>query len=180
LRLQQQIHDQKPANPIYQQELARTYYNRGILRYDGGDFNHAELDFRQAVQLLEPLAEKYADAPVDNANPPPSQELARVYDDLASVLGRVGRMPEATQFSERAVGIQEGLYKKEPDNREYKMELAQYYFTLANLSRYQDHLELAEQKNRQALALFDELVKPASSISKERAKAQALRDWLLK
>jgi hypothetical protein len=89
-------------------------------------------------------------------------------------------MPEATQVSERAVAIQEGLYKKEPDNREYKMELAQFYFTLANLFRYEDHLDLAEQRNRQALALFDELVKPASSISKERAKAQALRDWLLK
>jgi len=180
LHLQQQIHDQKPANSIYQQELARTYYNRGFLRYDGGDLEHAESDFRQAVQLLQPLAEKYADATVDNTNPPPAQELARAYDDLASVLGHEGRMPEATQVSERAVAIQEGLYKKEPDNREYKMELAQFYFTLANLFRYEDHLDLAEQRNRQALALFDELVKPASSISKERAKAQALRDWLLK
>jgi tetratricopeptide (TPR) repeat protein len=180
LRLQQQIHDQNPANSIYQQELARTYYNRGILRYDNGDLNHAESDFRQAVQLLQPLAEKYADAPVDNTNPPPSQELARTYDDLASVLGREGRMPEATQFSKRAVGIQEGLYKKEPDNREYQMELAQFYFTLANLFSYEDHMDLAEQRNQQALALFDELAKPASSISRERARAQALRDWLLK
>jgi hypothetical protein len=46
----------KPQNEKYQQELARTCYNRGILHFDAGDWNASESDFRQAVHLLEPLA----------------------------------------------------------------------------------------------------------------------------
>jgi hypothetical protein len=177
LGLQQQIHDQKPANSIYQQELARTYYNRGILRYDNRDFNNSESDFRQAVRLLEPLAEKNAGAPTENTNPPPSQELARVYNDLATLLGSEGRMPEGLQFSERAVAIQEGLRRKEPDNREYKMELARFYEAMADLLADNNH-DLAKQRNQQALVLFDELATPSTSLRTERAWAQKLHDYL--
>jgi tetratricopeptide (TPR) repeat protein/energy-coupling factor transporter ATP-binding protein EcfA2 len=179
LRLQQQLHDEKPANSIYQQELARTYYNRGILRFDNRDLNHAESDFRQAVQLLQPLAERNAGTSTDNTNPPPSQELARVYNNLALMLGDEGRTQEAMQFSTRAVGIQEGLLKKEPGNREYKMELAQFYSVMANLLVDENQMELAEQRNQQALTLLDELAMPSSSLRMERAEALKLRDWLL-
>jgi tetratricopeptide (TPR) repeat protein len=180
LRLQQQIHEQKPANSIYQQELARTYYNRGILRYDNGDLNNSESDFRQATRLLEPLADKNAGVPAENTSPPPSQELARVYDDLATLLGSEGRTPEGVQFSAGAVGIQEGLRKKEPDNREYKMELAQFYFTMADLLSNENHLGSAEQRSEQAVVLYEELATPAASLRKELANARMLRDRLLK
>ncbi len=33
IRLQQDLHTQEPSNAIYQQELARSYYNRGIIRF---------------------------------------------------------------------------------------------------------------------------------------------------
>ena len=39
----------------------------------------------------------------------------------------------AAQFFERAIAIHEGLCKKEPGNREYKMELAQFYDDMAIL-----------------------------------------------
>jgi len=175
LALQQQIHQQQPANSIYQQELARTYYNRGILRYDNGDLNHSESDFRQAVRLLEPLTEGNAGAL--NTSPPPSQELARVYNDLATLLGSEGRMPEGVQFSARAVAIQEGLRRKEPDNREYKMDLARFYEAMADLLADDNH-DLAKQRNQQALALFDELATPSTSLRTERAVAQKLHDYL--
>ncbi len=178
LALQQQIHQQQPANSIYQQELARTYYNRGILRYDNRDLNNSESDFRQAVRLLEPLAEKNAGAPTENTNPPPSQELARVYNDLATLLGSEGRMPEGVQFSERAVAIQEGLRRKEPDNREYKMELARFNETMADLLAHENQIDLAKQRNQQALALFDELATPSTTLRTERAWAQKLHDYL--
>ena len=135
---------QKPADSIYQQELARTYYNRGILSFDNRDLNHAESDFRQAVLLLEPLAERNAGTSAENTNPPPSQDLAHIYNNLALLLGDEGRTPEAVQFSERAVGIQEGLRKKEPGNREYKMELAQFYSVMANLLVDENQMDLAE------------------------------------
>ena len=180
LRLQQQIHDEKPADSIYQQELARTYYNRGILSFDNKDLNHAESDFRQAVLLLQPLAERNAGTSVDNTNPPPSQDLARTCNNLALLLGDKGRTQEAMQFSTRAVGIQEGLLKKGPSNREYKMELAQFYSVMANLLVDENQMELAEQRNQQAIALLDELAMPSSSLRMERAEALKLRDWLLK
>ena len=55
LSLQQELHDQNPQNGDYQQELARTYYNRGILQYNGRLLDKAESDFREAMRLLEPL-----------------------------------------------------------------------------------------------------------------------------
>ncbi len=58
LRLQQDLHQASPQNADYAQALARTYYNRGILRYDGRDLAATESDFREAVRLLEPLAKK--------------------------------------------------------------------------------------------------------------------------
>ena len=95
------------------------------------------------------------------------------------LLGRERRLPEAAQFSERAIGIQETLHKKEPDNREYKMELAQFYDTMADLLVAENHMDLAEQRNHQALALFEELATPAPSVRTELAKARMLHDWLL-
>jgi tetratricopeptide (TPR) repeat protein len=175
LRLQQQIHDQKPANSIYQQELARTYYNRGILRDDGGDLNQAEADFRKAIGLLEPLAGKSV---AQSASPPPAQDLARVYNNLALLLGNEGRTPEAVQFSERAIGILEGLSKKEPGNREYKMELGQFCLVMANLLVDENRLDLAKQRNQQALALFNELAQPSTSLRIELDEAQKLHDYL--
>ena len=53
LGLQQRIHDENPANSLYQQELARTLYNRGIIRYDSKNLVGAESDFRAAIALLE-------------------------------------------------------------------------------------------------------------------------------
>ena len=178
LHLQQQIHDANPGNSTYQQELARTYYNRGILHFDNGDLSNSESDFRQAIQLLRPVAEKNAEAPAGSTNPQPSQDLARAYNNLAYLLGRERRLPEAVQFSGLAIGIHEGLRRTDPDNREYKMELAQFYYTMANLLVDENRMDQAEQKNQQALALYDELAAPPSSLEAERAKAQMLRDWL--
>jgi tetratricopeptide (TPR) repeat protein len=180
LRLQQALHMQKPADSVYQQELARTYYNRGILRFDNGNLRDSEADFRQAIELLEPLAKRTPSSTAENKNPPPSQDLARVDNNLAVLLGRERRTPEAVQFSERAIRIQEGLSRNEPDNREYKMELAQWYFTMATLLGDEGKVDLATQENQRAMALFDQLAEPAGYLNAQRAKARVLRDWLLK
>jgi tetratricopeptide (TPR) repeat protein len=180
LRLQQELVHQIPTNPSYQQELARTYYNRGILRYSNRDHNDSESDFRQAVGLLEPLGEKNIDASAGNNNPPPLQDLARVYNNLANLLGHEKRMPEAAQLYERAIAIHEGLCKKEPGNREYKMELAQFYDNMAILLLNENQMEPAKQRNQQALTLFEELATPASSssLARERDKARDVGERL--
>ncbi|MGB8986705.1 MAG: ATP-binding protein, partial [Candidatus Sulfotelmatobacter sp.] len=82
LRLQQELHSEFPQSAQYQQELARTYYNRGILRYDDGNRSATESDFRDAIQLLEPLLEKKTVSQSDDSADPPSHDAARAYNDL--------------------------------------------------------------------------------------------------
>jgi hypothetical protein len=94
------------------------------------------------------------------------------------LLGDEGRTPEAVQFSERAIGIHEALSMQDPGNREYKMELAQWCSVMANLLVDENRLDLAKQRNQQALALFNELAKPATSLRFELDQAQKLHDYL--
>jgi tetratricopeptide (TPR) repeat protein/energy-coupling factor transporter ATP-binding protein EcfA2 len=180
LRLQQQVHDEAPANPAYQQELARTFYNRGILRFEGADRMNAESDFRQAIGLLEPISGKSTNASGGDTNPPPAQELARAYNNLANLLGNERRLlPEAVQLSERAIGIHEELLRREPANREYEMELGQFYRTMANLLIDEKQMHEAEQTSQKALAIFEDLAKPAPSVSAELGEARKLHDYIL-
>jgi tetratricopeptide (TPR) repeat protein/energy-coupling factor transporter ATP-binding protein EcfA2 len=180
LRLQQELVNQIPGNPSYPQELARTYYNRGILHYDIGDLANSESDFRQAVGLLELLAQKNADASAGDRNPPPSQDLARVYNNLANLLRREGRTSESEQLFNRAIAIHEGLCNKDPVNGEYKMELAQFYENLAILLVDENQMDLARRRNQQALALFEELATPASPLANELDKTRRFHEWLVK
>ena len=99
-------------------------YNRGILRFDDRhtpvllSFSATESDFREAIRLLEPLAGRPAD-------PVPSLELARAYNNLANLLALDDtRLAEARRLYEAAIRRDEELVKAEPANRVYKMELA--------------------------------------------------------
>jgi energy-coupling factor transporter ATP-binding protein EcfA2 len=172
VRLQQELLSQTPGNPSYQQELARTYYNRGILRYDQGDVINSESDFRYAVRLLGPLAsQKTGPLAQEDVDVPPSQDLARVYNDLATLLRKEKRFPEARGLYEHAIGISEALTKEKPGNREYKVELATFYNNLAALLWDQNEVNLAKQQNHNATDLIEELATPAPRLEGERAKA---------
>ena len=178
LLLQQTLHAEQPQNIAYQQELARTYYNRGILRYSGGNSKAAESDFHQAIRLLEPLATKKAGPPEEQEGSPPSHDLARVYNNLGNLLKDEGQLAAAQDLLERAIRTQEDLSKKNPDNWEYKVELAQFYNNLALLLWYSDKEDLAKQRNHRALDLIEELATPAALLETERAKAHMLHLWL--
>ena len=88
-------------------------------------------------------------------------------------------MPEARQLYERAVRIHESLTKRQPANREYRVELAKFYNNLAYLLREQDNADLAAQDNGHAIELIDELARPAPSLGIERADAHNLRGRIL-
>src|ERR1051325_1601425 len=163
LILQQELHRQSPRIAEYRQELGRTYYNRGIFRYDGGDLKNCEADFREAIRLLEPL--------------PASQDLARAYNNLATLMSDTNRSPEARSFYERAIAIEEALARGNR-SRQYRTELATFYNNLSFLSWNGEEIEAAKQRNRQALGLIGELVVPASPLEEQRAKAVLLRTLL--
>jgi tetratricopeptide (TPR) repeat protein len=178
LALQQKLLDQDPANPTYQQELARTFYNRGILRYDARSVGGAESDFRAAIGLLTSLADKPVPVAIAGTTPEPSQELARAYNNLANITRR-NDPPKALEVYQEAISLAEALHRKQPDNRQYRLELAQYYDNLAMVLFYQKRFDLAGEKNHQAVDLIEGLTNPGPLLSRTWATSLLLHYEIL-
>ena len=174
LSLQQAQHEEHPKNAKYQQELARTYYNRGILRFDTQDLKSSESDFKQAIQLLEPLVTKEANSHMPASENPPAHDLSHAYNNIGTLYGAQGQLAKARDFSERAIRLQEQLMKNAPDNWEYRVELAKYYNNLASLLVQEHETKMAQQENQKALDTLEELATPPQSVEYERAKAHML------
>jgi tetratricopeptide (TPR) repeat protein len=179
IRLQEDLHSQEPGSAVYQQELARTYYNRGIIRFRINDAQGVQLDFRRAIDLLEPLGSPSSTAVDADANPDPAQDLARVYNDYAIVMSSTGQTTQAQDLYEKAITLAEQLVKKRPENREYKMELAKYYNSEARMLAVADQLRPAEIRNQRALELLEQLAAPTPSLSTKMAETLELRAELL-
>ena len=177
LSLQVALHEQQPQNVKYQQELARTYDNRGILRFDIGEFEKSKSDFDQAIQLLEPLAAKEAESQAD-AGDQASQDLARTYNNLSILQRSAGQLALAQISLERAVSIHKELVKKDPNNWEFRVELAVFYNNLALLTLEKGDNEVAKQQNHDALDAIEDLVTPSPLMEAERAKAHMLSLFL--
>jgi tetratricopeptide (TPR) repeat protein len=180
LHLQQQLQSEAPTNTQYRQELARTYYNRGILHDQINAEGKAEADFAQAIRLLEPLVPTSGpNQATEGQNPPPAQDLARVYNNMGLLLLRQSRLKEAQSYLERATSIHEQLVKLAPDNREYKYELAVFSGNLALLLWQEKQFEAASERNDTALDTLDELAMPAHSLDILRASAHVLQGLIL-
>jgi tetratricopeptide (TPR) repeat protein len=178
LALQDDLMRANSSRDEYQQDAARTRYNRGILRFNSassgsGEFGAAESDFREAIRLLEPLAGRPSD-------PVPALELARAYNNLGNVLAQDdSRLVEARGLYEAAIRRDEELMAAEPANRVYKMELAMLCNNLSYLLEQLGDNDLAKARSLQALDLLDELALPAPSLSIEQADAHNLRGQLM-
>jgi len=179
IQLQQKIHISDPANIEDTQELARSYYNRGILSADGGDMRSSESEFRAAVTLLEPIANRTATQKNSSISPEPAQELARVYHDLATLEQNQGRSGEAKAAYEKAIQTAEQLIGRDPQEREYQAELATYCDGEARLLVDLNDLQAAERRNREALDLVEALADPAPGLSEQQAKVLQLRSEIL-
>ena len=126
-------------------------------------------------RLLEPLvAQNKMPAAGEDAGVPPSQDLARAYNALATLMRDQKDTLQSRALYERAIAIAEALAKQK-DNREYKVELATWYNNLAFLLWDENELEAGKQRNFQALDLIDELATPTPAVEEQRAKALLLR-----
>jgi tetratricopeptide (TPR) repeat protein len=178
LLLQDQLVAADPANALYKRELARTHYNRGILYGNvaapgESAFRLAEADFHEAIQLLEPLVQ--TDRGLE-----PRQELARAYNNLASLLGQdESRLVETRSYYDQAIRLHEELVKRDSRNREYKLELARFLDNAAEVSRETGSLPSALKANSRALELVDDLSRSAPSLAIEQADAHSLRGRIL-
>jgi len=159
--------------PAQQQALARVRYNRGILLasqagQDGATLVAAEADLREAVRLLEPLAAQ--------AMPIGAQDLGRAYNNLGNIVALDGRrIAEGRDLYTQAVHIHEDLARREPTNREYVMELVQFYNNLSATLRDNGELDEATRRNLQARERIESLARPAPSVSIERADSYSLQ-----
>ncbi|HEY6375243.1 MAG TPA: tetratricopeptide repeat protein [Edaphobacter sp.] len=180
IHLQEELHKQEPTNALYQQEFARTYYNRGIIRYGMHAGDGMRSDFRKAIELLEPLISKAQSAVDVSENPDPAQDLARVYNNYAIVVSSTGQTTEAQDFYEKAIALTEKLVQKRPENREYKVELAQYCSNEARMLADAGESRLTEARSQRALALIEELTEPTPSLSIKMVQALQLRGQLLR
>jgi eukaryotic-like serine/threonine-protein kinase len=161
--LQQALLHQDPLNATYQRELARTYYNRGILRNNEQQLDPASEDFVEAIELLKPLAQH-------GKSPAAAQELARAYNDLANVRRYQDRSREAAPLFEKAIALDQSLAAQYPDNREYRFELARLQNNLALLLIEDNQPDQAKKWNRLALDALSELARPVPSLGLELAR----------
>ena len=165
IAIQQQLHQEAPANRDYQQDLARSHYNRGALLDD----LHVDPrpDYLQAIDLLNPLVGAPGSKPEQTANgsePPPEQELARIYTNLGVYLEDKVQYAQAVQFHQKAIQIVTALRHKAPSNYEYKTEAANYYFNLACVLNDEHQLVQAKQASITARELFRELARPSRTV----------------
>ena len=171
LTLQQQLTLEAPADAQMARELARSHYNRGILRADRGDTAAAESDFREAIRRLEPLAASGGAA---------AQELARADNNLATLLADDPKQSGAARaLWEKAIALDEGLVAAEPGNRDYQIELSTYCANLAPLLKEQGAETEAEARSRQALTLLEGLANLAPSLAVALADSHSLRGTIL-
>ncbi len=178
LALQQKLVDQDPVNSLYRQELARTYYNRGILRHDARNDSGAESDYLEAIGLLKPLADKPVTTAIAGTTQQPSQELARVYNNLANITRR--KEPKAAlELYQHAISLAEALKIRQPDNRQYRLELAQYYDNLAMVLFFFKDFDSAKDKNNRAIDLIEGLTNPGPLLSRQWANGVQFHNEIL-
>jgi tetratricopeptide (TPR) repeat protein len=161
--LQETLHREEPGNRNYQQELARTYYNRGINRYYAQKAAEAKADFLQAISLLEPLAEVAVSATKEMGREP-AQDLARVYNNYAIVMAKAKDTTDAERYYDQSIALAEQLVAKQPQNREYKAELSRYALNEARMEAGNGELEPADTHGKRALDLLDQLSKPTPAL----------------
>jgi tetratricopeptide (TPR) repeat protein len=123
--------------------------------------------------LLEPLAARS----YEGSEVPPAQDLARSYNNLATLLRDAGRSAEARRLYGRAIDIEESLERHQGD-RQYEVELATFHNNLSFLLWDGEELDEAKRQNHRALDLIDRLAAPAPPLAEQRANALMLRGLL--
>jgi serine/threonine protein kinase len=172
MRLLEDLQKQQPQNRKFIQELARTHNNRGILRYDQGEFDKAQSDFKQTIELLNPLVRIETESSTDEE--PPSVDLARAQNNLGILLRSEEQLKEGQRHAEEAIQIEKDLIERHPDNFEYAVELATFYNNLSFFLFEKGDVTQAKQHNHAALDEIEDLATPSPSMETQRAKAHML------
>jgi non-specific serine/threonine protein kinase/serine/threonine-protein kinase len=190
IAMQQDLHQNAPTIRDYQQDLARSYYNRGILQFEQTQAD-PEPDYQRAAELLKPLVgagHTTQDQAATSPEPSPEQELARVDNNIGLDLDQKHYLFEqAVQSIGQATQIADQLLRKYPANHEYKMEAATYYNNLAlefgNVYCSEDprkasNLEQAKKASLRAQQLAGDLARSSPGLQDLSNKIAKIRGWL--
>ncbi|MGE0760491.1 MAG: protein kinase [Pirellulaceae bacterium] len=159
------------ATPPLQGELARTLYNRGLLRMTTGQRELSFVDLQRAVNLLTEAHE------ADAAEPSFRQGLARCHINLGIMAKDRGETGVAIHHYDRAIAWLQELWQQNPQQEEYAVELAQAEMNRGNLLLLSgvevgatpgDPLAAAETSLRSATELLSSLVREFPNIPNYR------------
>ncbi len=156
--LQEALVKQDRHEPTYRLELARTHYNRGILRMDGGEPLAAEDDYDRAIALLQEAIGLLKQRPAPANEPDYRQGLARGYINRGILLKETQRQPAAEKDYGRAIDLLRQLHQELAAKADYRYELAVSLINHGNLlSLHPGRRGQAEQEFREARPLLERL-----------------------
>jgi eukaryotic-like serine/threonine-protein kinase len=123
-----------------------------------GETVAAERSYNEARGLLESA----------NTDPTEQQaELARVSNNLGTLLKQLGRFPDAEKSLREALSVRQRLLEEFPKKTEYSQNLATSWYDLATvLARMPKQRAQAQKAYEQALELQEQLAKAQPSIAK--------------
>jgi serine/threonine protein kinase len=130
---------------------ARGFFKVAHLRATLGDQLQAEAGYRQAVRLLEQLADDFPDVAEYR------QKLATSQHNLAIILAELEKRAEAETAFRQAVAYRKRLVDDFPKVPSYRGELAVDYSDLGYLLRRERKYGDADEAYRQALGLNEKL-----------------------
>ena len=139
-------------------ELAKTLYNRGLLRIAQNDPENARRDFETSIETSNRAIQG------EPNNAVLLQGLARCRINLGVVLRNLGKSRESFEQYDAAIEILSGLIHRLPDENEYKLELAQSHLNRGNLLLTSQNgetpltdrpLEESERSFQEAIRLLD-------------------------
>lgn len=178
IAIQQKLLEADPANRLYQQELARSYYNRGIVLH--AEKTDPTPDFLRSIALLQPLVG--ADAGSSNQSTTgdldPAEDLSRAESNLGTVYLDRQEFEQAEKLFRQALLYMDSLQRKDPSNRTYQTEAAYYYSNLAIALAYERNIPAAKAANDHALQLLQELNQPSPALNDLWGKIESLANWL--
>jgi serine/threonine-protein kinase len=127
LTFYKEFREEKSHDPLVRAETGRAYRRVGDIYQTMGMLSQAEEAYRQAIPILQRLADEFPDAPEHR------RELAVSYSSLGWLLYGTSRNPEAEAAIRRAIALQEPLVAGSQRAPAYRRELATSFSRLGLL-----------------------------------------------
>jgi tetratricopeptide (TPR) repeat protein len=152
LRFHQRFLNAESENPEVRWEAGQAYVAVADIHEMLGQSTKAEQAYRQAVNLLQPLADEFPERPEFR------RDLAAAHNNLSLVLQATGSGQEATREFERGQTIRAQLVEQYPKVVKYKWDLAEGYNRRGLQAQQGNDLAGATTAFTEAARLFGELI----------------------